>query len=78
MERRIQVMYYANVFACDKCGDIVEVPGEGKAYGVYHGGQCNCGGTYKYSGETYDQEFVDEQEYNERQDKEYEDRHKND
>jgi hypothetical protein len=63
-------MYHNDLYVCDSCGRETEVPSEHSA------GSCSCGGTYCKVGEHYDQEFVDEQRYNEQQDREYESRHR--
>lgn len=65
-------MFCNNVYKCDVCGAETEIDSR------YSAGSCSCGGTFQKCGEHYDQEFVDEQRYNERQDREYEARHRHD
>ena len=68
-------MYHSYSYICDVCGDSRDL-----ATNCDNGGRCyNCiDGTYRKSGESYDQEWVDEQKYNERMDREYEERHRYD
>lgn len=63
-------------YKCDNCGHEKEEP---SGYGN-HGGKCyQCSnGSYHQCGESYDQEWVDEQKYNQQQDREYEERHRYD
>jgi hypothetical protein len=65
-------MFCRDIYKCDSCGSETEVDSN------YSAGRCSCGGTYQQCGQTYDQEFVDEQRYNEQQDREYETRHRHD
>jgi hypothetical protein len=46
--------------------------------GDHSGEKCSrChNGNYRKVGESYDQEWIDEQKYNEQQDREYEERHR--
>ena len=64
-------MYCNNIYKCGICGREIELPED------YLAGSC-CGKEMVYVGESYDQEFIDEQRYNEQQDREYEARHRND
>lgn len=68
-------MYHSFRFVCDQCGDEKDLATDGQ-----DGGRChNCSdGRYHQCGESYDQEWVDEQKYNEQQDREYERRHRYD
>jgi hypothetical protein len=71
-------MQHSFIFCCDNCGDEIEIPAN---FGdQYDAGKCKeCkNGTYRKSGESYDQEFIDEERYNEQQDREYEERHRYD
>lgn len=71
-------MLHNHIFCCGNCGHEMEVPA---SFGQqYDAGQCRqCKeGQYQYSGETYDQEFLDEEKYNQQQDREYEERHRYD
>ena len=65
-------MKHDYLYQCNLCGDKTEVDSH------YSAGNCHCGGTYQQYGESYDQDFVDEQKYNEQQDREYEKRHRDD
>lgn len=65
-------MYHTWIYQCNQCQDEVDVDA---GYGA---GKCSCGGTYQKSGESYDQEFVDQERYYQEQDREYEDRHRHD
>ncbi len=65
-------MYYTWIYQCNMCGDEIEVEAE------YAAGKCDCGGTFQKCGESYDQEFVDQERYYQEQDREYEDRHRYD
>lgn len=65
-------MFHNDVYKCDACGNETEVDSH------YSADRCSCGGTFQKVGESYDQEFVDEQRYNEQQDREYESRHRGD
>lgn len=71
-------MVHNNVFTCDNCGHEIEIPASWQD--GYDAGKCReCNnGSYRKTGECYDQEFVDEQKYNEQQDREYEERHRYD
>jgi hypothetical protein len=71
-------MYYARTYKCYDCGDERDFPAHPKDGMDSDGGECSCGGRYRYVGETYDQDFVEEQKYNEQQDREYEARHRYD
>lgn len=63
-------MYHCNIYKCDRCGGEIEVD-------VMHAaGSCSCGGTLQQCGESYDQEFVDQERYEREQDAEYEQRHR--
>lgn len=66
-------MHFGYLYKCDSCGREDELCSSGD-----DGGRCSCGGQYHKIGETYDQEWVDEQRYNEQQDREYKYRHRND
>ena len=68
-------MYHSFSFQCDQCGDEKDLATDSD-----DGGRChNCSnGRYHKCGESYDQEYVDEMKYNEQQDREYEERHRND
>lgn len=68
-------MYHSFSFVCDHCGDEKDLATDSD-----NGGRCHecSNGTYHKNGESYDQEWVDEQKYNEQQDREYEQRHRND
>lgn len=66
-------MHFAYIYKCDSCGDENELCTTSD-----DGGQCSCGGRYHQIGERYDQEWIDEQRYNEQQDREYKYRHRND
>ena len=70
---------YAKVYQCDRCKDEKEIPADPHRdnSGIALG-KCNCGGDYMPAGECYDQEFLDDEEYNRRQDEEYEERHRYD
>lgn len=71
-------MFYNYVFTCDTCGHEMEVPANfGDQYDAGKCRHCNDGRMIK-TGESYDQEFIDEQKYNEQQDREYEERHRHD
>ncbi|MDD4893124.1 MAG: hypothetical protein PHH73_03910 [Candidatus Rickettsiella isopodorum] len=67
-------MYFANRFKCDSCGEETE----NSYYDSRDSFSCSCGGQFHWCGESYDQEFIDEQKYNDRQDREYEERHRHD
>ena len=66
-------MYHSFTYTCDECGDQKDLAGSGD-----DGGRCHSchNGNYRRTGESYDQEWVDEQKYNEQQDREYEERHR--
>lgn len=68
-------MYHSYTYVCDACGDQKDLACSGD-----DGGRCHSchNGKYHRSGESYDQEWVDEQKYNEQQDREYEERHRYD
>ena len=68
-------MYHSFSFVCDNCGDEKDLATDSDNGGRCH--ECNTG-TYHKCGESYDQEYVDEMKYNERQDREYEERHRYD
>lgn len=55
-------MYHSFRFVCDQCRDEKDL-----ATDDHDGGRCyNCSnGRYHQCGESYDQEWVDEQKYNE-------------
>jgi hypothetical protein len=67
-------MYFSYTFRCDTCGDEKDLATDGN-----DGGRChNCnGGHYFKIGEAYDQEWVEQQKYEQQQDREYEERHRN-
>ena len=71
-------MEYNIVFTCDNCRDEKEIPSHPQNPNEYSGGRCPCGGIYRQTGESYDQEFVEQEEYERRQDQEYEERHRYD
>ena len=78
--KKEQSVLFSYTYKCDGCGQERNVPGN-PAEGHDDSGKvrhCPCGGLFRFSGETYDQEFIDEQRYNERQDREYEERHRRD
>ncbi len=62
-------MYHANTWQCSSCGIEIEIDAP------FDVGRCHCGGRYGQSGECYDQEFVDQEQYYQEQDEEYERRH---
>lgn len=66
-------MYHSFTYQCDSCGDQRDL-----CTNADTGGQCHSciNGTYHKCGESYDQEFVDQMEYEEQQDREYEERHR--
>lgn len=68
-------MYFSNTYRCDVCGDEKDLACDGD-----DGGRCyNCNdGHYYRCGEAYDQEWVDQQKYEQQQDREYEERHRHD
>lgn len=68
-------MYHSFTFTCDHCGDQKDLATDSD-----DGGRCHecTNGRYRKSGESYDQEYVDEMKYNIQQDKEYEERHRYD
>lgn len=68
-------MYHAFIFTCNICGDEIELCTDSD-----NGGKCNSchNGDYQKTGEVYDQDFVDQEKYEEEQDREYELRHHND
>ena len=68
-------MYHQYHFVCNRCGDEIE-----SDYYCDSFGNCNyCdNGLYIFGGESYDEEWVDEQKYNRQQDQEYEERHRYD
>lgn len=68
-------MHFGYLYTCNYCGDKRELITDDD-----DGGRCHVcdNGRYVKTGETYDQEWVDEQRYNEQQDREYEARHKYD
>jgi hypothetical protein len=68
-------MHHSFEFQCDNCGDTIETPTMDT-----NGELCNdCRkGHYRFSGESYDQEFVEQEKYEQQQDREYEDRHRYD
>lgn len=68
-------MYHSFSFQCDMCGDEKDLATDSD-----NGGRCHeCdNGTYRKCGESYDQEWVDEQKENDREDRRYEERHRND
>lgn len=68
-------MYFSYSYVCNMCGDQRDL-----ATNADDGGRCHvCDtGIYRKCGESYDQEFVDQQRYNEQQDREYEQRHRYD
>ena len=71
-------MVHNHCFCCDNCGHEMEVPANwGEQYDAGKCRECNSG-IYRRTGESYDQEWVDEQKYNEQQDREYEARHRYD
>ena len=74
-EEIIMPMYFSYVFVCDSCGDEKELATDSE-----NAGRCgNCDdGYYRKCGETYDQEWIDQQKYEQGQDREYEYRHRND
>lgn len=63
-------MVHRNIYQCDSCREEIEIDV------AFSANKCHCGGRYVLFGECYNQEFVDEQKYNERQDREYEHRHR--
>jgi predicted RNA-binding Zn-ribbon protein involved in translation (DUF1610 family) len=65
-------MYHNDIYKCGSCGEEIQVDSH------YSAGTCACGGKLQHCGESYDQEFVDEERYNEQQDREYESRHRYD
>lgn len=68
-------MYHQYLFRCDRCGDEREL-----CTNADEGGKChNCmNGNYYKCGESYDQEYIDQKQYEEQQDREYEERHRYD
>jgi len=69
-------MIYNIVYTCDNCKGEMEIPAHPKDNAEYNAGKCSCGGTYRHTGESYDQEFVEQEKYERRQDQEYEERHR--
>jgi hypothetical protein len=70
-------MYFAYCFECDVCGD--EIESQSNADSIGRCNNCDCEtGTYRKTGEIYDQEYVDQEKYNDQQDREYEERHRYD
>lgn len=65
-----------SIFTCNNCGNEIELSADAHADGDKCR-ECNSG-TYQKSGEAYDQEWLDQQQYERDQDQEYEERHKND
>lgn len=58
-------MHYQKTYECDECGSTCQT---GPQYDNDRM-ECHCGGTYRLSGEEYDQEFVEYERYQrERQD----------
>ena len=71
-------MEYNIVFVCNHCKEEIEIPSHPRNSTEYSNGKCSCGGIYQKIGESYDQEFIDEEKYEHRQDEEYERRHRYD
>jgi len=66
-------MKYEWIYRCSDCGREERSPA---MYGR-DDYPCVCShGTMYHSGESYDQEFVDQQRYEKQQDREYEERHR--
>ena len=65
-------MIYERYYKCSQCGKETTVRQEGVDN---NGMPCDCGGAFYFSGESYDQEFVDQKRYEAEQDREYEERH---
>ena len=66
-------MYYSKTFTCDQCGDSRDLASDFETAGTCR----SCGqGTYCKSGETYDQEWIEQQLYERQQDQEYEESHR--
>lgn len=68
-------MYHSYRYQCDSCNDERDL-----ATNADDGGRCHScsNGRYRKVGESYDQEWIDEQKYNEQQDREYAERHRYD
>jgi hypothetical protein len=63
-------MFYEYIWECKKCGIEIELDVDCDP------GVCGCGGAFQKVGETYDQEFVDQERYEKDQDREYMRRHR--
>lgn len=71
-------MIHNFTYFCNNCGDEMEVPANlGDQYDAGKCRSCN-NGKYVKSGESYDKEFLDQQKYEQQQDREYEERHRHD
>ena len=68
-------MHHGYVYTCNTCGDEREL-----CTNADDGGRCHScsNGRYYKSGECYDTEYVEQKEYEEQQDREYEARHRDD
>ena len=71
-------MQYNIVYKCSGCSNEIEIPSHPRNNCEYDAGKCHCGGKYYKSGESYDREFIEQEEYERRQDEEYEQRHRYD
>jgi len=66
-------MYFSYRYTCNVCGDQKDLATDSDDGGRCH--SCNEG-RYFRSGECYDQEWIEQQKYEERQDREYAERHR--
>jgi len=70
---------YGKRYRCNTCGsETTSQEGLNDPSGSQVMGSCVCGGTYSFIGEEYDQDFIDQQNYERQQDREYEERHRRD
>lgn len=63
------IMYHAKIWQCKGCMTKIELDA------MYDAAPCHCGNEMVLVGESYDQEFVDQERYERQQDYEYEKRH---
>ena len=67
-------MYHSYSYQCTMCGDTKDLVGD------CDGGKCQaCStGQYRNIGESYDNDYAEQQQYEKEQDREYENRHRYD
>jgi hypothetical protein len=68
-------MYHSYRYTCNLCGDERDLCSNSDIAGKCH----SCyNGQYQKTGESYDQEYIEQIQYEEQQDREYEERHRYD